>query len=122
MSFFWISVFCRSCSEVFTNILHIADQKFTTGIYTVANKISRRKIMYKKFRFALSVFLTVAVVISIVTGSFAINKDEAKQANPNIKNIIVMIPDGMSVDGLALARWYKAYDAETGTFDGHSRG
>jgi alkaline phosphatase len=28
-----------------------------------------------------------------------------------------MIPDGMSVDGLALARWYKSYDAETGVFD-----
>jgi len=73
--------------------------------------------MYKKFRFALSLFLVAALVFSMTTSAFAINKDDAKQLNPNIKNIILMIPDGMSVDGLALARWYKAYDAETGTFD-----
>jgi len=73
--------------------------------------------MNKKFRFVLSLFLVAAMVLSMATGAFAINKEDAKRLNPEIKNIIVLIPDGMSVDGLALARWYKAYDAETGTFD-----
>jgi len=73
--------------------------------------------MHKKFRFTPSLFLVAALVFSMATTTFAINKHDAKQLNPNIKNIIVMIPDGMSVDGLALTRWYKAYDAEAGTFD-----
>ena len=70
----------------------------------------------KKSRFVL-LLLTVALVFSAVTGAFAIDREAAKQLNPDIKNIIVMIPDGMGVDGLALARWYKSYDTKTGNFD-----
>ena len=73
--------------------------------------------MSKKIRLILSLFLVVALVFSLTTGAFAINKDDAKQPNPAIKNIIVLIPDGMSIDGVALARWYKSFDAESGTFD-----
>ena len=74
-------------------------------------------IMKKNFRFLRSLFLAITLVLLMATGAFALNKEEAKQFNPDIKNIIVMIPDGMSVDGLALARWYKAYDSEARTFD-----
>ena len=73
--------------------------------------------MQKKSRFTLSLFLMVVLVFSIFTNAYAIDKETAKQLNPDIKNIIVMIPDGMSIDGIALARWYKSYDTGTGTFD-----
>ena len=72
--------------------------------------------MNKKIRFALSLILVVALALSMATSALAINKEAAKQLT-GIKNIIVMIPDGMSVDGLALTRWYKSYDADSGTVD-----
>ena len=73
-------------------------------------------------RFNTRVF---AVLLALVlTLSFAANifANEAKipaprYSNPEIQNIIVMIPDGMSIDGVALARWYKSYDADTGKID-----
>lgn len=47
----------------------------------------------------------------------AISAKEAQKPNPAVKNIIVMIPDGTSVDDLALSRWYKSYDATSGKVD-----
>ena len=73
--------------------------------------------MNKKSRFTLSLFLMTVLVFASFTGASAIDKEAAKQFNPEIKNIIVMIPDGMNIDGVTLARWYKSYDAETGIFD-----
>ena len=73
--------------------------------------------MSKRIRITLSLFLTIALVLTLATAAFAINKEAARQLNPAIRNIIVMIPDGMSVDGLALSRWYKAYDEQEGVFD-----
>ena len=46
-----------------------------------------------------------------------LDREAAMQPNKNIKNIIVMIPDGMSSDGISLARWYKAFDAAAQTVD-----
>ena len=73
--------------------------------------------MQKRFRAALSLVLMIVMVVSTTTGAYAINKEIAKLPNAGIKNIIVMIPDGMSIDGLALARWYKSYNPAAGTID-----
>ncbi|MDR1622029.1 MAG: alkaline phosphatase [Synergistaceae bacterium] len=49
--------------------------------------------------------------------SFAVSSEKAKLPNPQIKNIIVLIPDGMSVGGVTLTRWYNAYDSASGKID-----
>ncbi len=35
----------------------------------------------------------------------------------DIRNIIILIPDGMSPGGITLARWYKSYNDNTDSFD-----
>ena len=47
----------------------------------------------------------------------AFTGNAAMQPNAKVKNIIVMIPDGMSSDGITLARWYQSYDPDTDTVD-----
>lgn len=49
----------------------------------------------------LSVILAMAVFASTGSASFADNQA------PLAKNVIILIPDGMSVEGTTLARWYK---------------
>jgi len=65
----------------------------------------------------LTAVIVIVLVLSQATGAFAVNVSDAKQRNEQIKNIIVMIPDGMSCDGIALSRWYKAFDTKTGNVD-----
>ena len=65
----------------------------------------------------LTVFIVIVLILSQATGAVALNAKDAKLRNDEIKNIIVMIPDGMSCDGVALSRWYRAYDAKTGKVD-----
>ena len=50
-------------------------------------------------------------------GPFALDVAAASQRNPNIKNIIVMIPDGASQSAYTLARWYKSYNPATSVVD-----
>jgi alkaline phosphatase len=60
------------------------------------------------------------IMISIVAApalAFAMNSEKAKLPNPQVKNIIVFISDGMSVDGVTLTRWYNAYDSTSGKVD-----
>jgi len=74
--------------------------------------------MQRKFKTRILAFIFMLVlVITSATNIFAINVNEAKLPNEQIKNIIVMIPDGMSINGVTLSRWYKAYDAKTGNID-----
>lgn len=47
----------------------------------------------------------------------ALTPEMAMRPNPKIKNIIVMVSDGTSVDGITLARWYKSYNKDTGAID-----
>jgi alkaline phosphatase len=61
--------------------------------------------------------LTAALLLAGSGPSFAISLDKAKLPNPQIKNIIVLIPDGMSVGGVTLTRWYNAYDPASGKID-----
>jgi len=74
--------------------------------------------MQKKFKTRILAFTFMLVLVIIFAMNIlAINVNEAKLPNGQIKNIIVMIPDGMSIDGVTLSRWYKAYDAKSGKID-----
>ncbi|WP_084233533.1 alkaline phosphatase [Papillibacter cinnamivorans] len=70
----------------------------------------------KASRFA-ALALTVAMLGTLTLQSAAVGVSKAKEENSKIKNVIVLIPDGMSVDDVTLARWYKSYDAVSGTVD-----
>ena len=69
--------------------------------------------MKRLFSFVLALCISAA----LFANPPALTQDTASLPNTDIKNIIVMIPDGMSVDGLALARWYKAYNSASKTVD-----
>jgi len=64
-----------------------------------------------------TIILVFVLLICFSTGSFALSAKDAYKTNSSIKNIIVMIADGMSEDGVALTRWYNSYDAKTGNID-----
>ncbi|HVI41589.1 MAG TPA: alkaline phosphatase, partial [Anaerovoracaceae bacterium] len=49
--------------------------------------------------------LTIALTVSMTGNVFAANIDDVK-VEKEAKNVILLIPDGMSAGGLALARWY----------------
>jgi alkaline phosphatase len=66
---------------------------------------------------AAAAVLTAALFFAASGPSFAVSSDQAKLPNPQIKNIIVLIPDGMSVGGVTLTRWYNAYDPTSGEID-----
>lgn len=61
----------------------------------------------------------LALVLGLVlsTNAFAIDREKAMQPNSKIKNIIILIPDGMSEAAVALTRWYNAYDETSGKLD-----
>lgn len=44
-------------------------------------------------------------------------QDTIKTDEQNVKNVIVLIADGMSIDGVTLTRWYNALDTSTGKVD-----
>ena len=73
----------------------------------------QRKSSLRQLAFILTFVLILAQAVNV----FAISGKEAALPNAEIKNIIVMIPDGTSIGGIGLARWYKAYDAKTDTVD-----
>ncbi|HBR33953.1 MAG TPA: alkaline phosphatase, partial [Firmicutes bacterium] len=55
----------------------------------------------------ISSFPVILLVIALFTiSSFAVGIDEAKVYAP-VKNVIIMIPDGMSSDVVTLSRWYN---------------
>jgi alkaline phosphatase len=113
--FFEFMPFCN-----FTGCLPLVAFDFTARIYNGCNIKNRRDlVMYKKMRFALSQILVVALIAAMVSTAFAgtMTVEQASQPNPEIKNIIFLIPDGMATEGVTLARWYKAYDRQTNSFD-----
>ena len=69
-------------------------------------------------RNALFAVIGILVYLSpLVTRLQAGVQRDDQLSNSEIKNIIIMIPDGTSLAGLTLARWYGACDAETGIID-----
>lgn len=63
--------------------------------------------------------VALLLVLLLLTSSFAfaapVNVMVAAPAKmPEVKNVIIMIPDGTSVDVMGLARWYKGYVQEKG--------
>ena len=64
----------------------------------------------------LSLMILLSATLALAEGP-ASKLEAYLQPREEIKNIIVMIPDGMSVGGITLARWFKAYDREKDSFD-----
>lgn len=58
----------------------------------------------------LSCLLTVALIFSMTGNVFAAGIDDVN-VEKEVKNVILLIPDGMSTDGLTLARWYDGGSA-----------
>ena len=58
----------------------------------------------------LSCFLAAAMIFSATGTAFAVGIDDVK-VTKEVKNVIIMIPDGMSTDGLTLSRWYQGGSA-----------
>ena len=58
----------------------------------------------------LGCFLAAALSLSFPGSAFAAGIDDVK-VEKEAKNVILLIPDGMSVGGLTLARWYNGGDA-----------
>jgi len=50
--------------------------------------------------------LTLVLIFSTTGNVFAVGIDKVN-VNKEAKNVILLIPDGMSTDGLTLARWYN---------------
>ena len=79
--------------------------------------------MQKNFKARIfAVVCALVLAFSLSANIFAASVNDSKlpvprYSSPEIKNIIVMIPDGLSSDGYTLTRWYKAYDEKTGEFD-----
>lgn len=66
--------------------------------------------------------LVGVVSISSLFTVYAVNEDKenvskAVEETQEIKNVIVLIADGMSVDGVTLTRWYNSLDESTGKVD-----
>jgi alkaline phosphatase len=51
-----------------------------------------------------SIALTAGLISSTSSAVFA---EGEKVTEPAVKNVIILIPDGMGIDGTTLARWYK---------------
>lgn len=64
-----------------------------------------------------SIILVITLLISLSSSVFALSSKEANKKNAGVRNIIVLIADGMSEDGVALTRWYNSYDEATGKVD-----
>ncbi len=72
----------------------------------------------RKLRSLISLAAAVTLMLSLLSqGASAMSAKKAAQPNTNIKNVIVLIADGMSEDGVALTRWYNSYDAATEKVD-----
>ncbi|MEA4897872.1 MAG: alkaline phosphatase [Christensenellaceae bacterium] len=62
-----------------------------------------------KLKSALGLLLTIAMLLATVS-AFASGLDSVVVDKP-VKNVILLIPDGMSTDGVTLARWYRGGQA-----------
>ncbi|HPY94892.1 MAG TPA: alkaline phosphatase [Clostridia bacterium] len=63
---------------------------------------------------ALLMTLSLGLALMEAPGSAL---DEYLKPREDIRNIIILIPDGMSPGGITLARWYKSYQADTDSYD-----
>ncbi len=63
---------------------------------------------------ALLMTLSLGLALMEAPGSAL---DDYLAPREDIRNIIILIPDGMSPGGITLARWYKSYRADTDSYD-----
>lgn len=68
--------------------------------------MDQRNLFQQTKKMFVALFLVLAFVInpSFVSAQAA---KSAAQTAPQIRNIIFLIPDGMSLDGVTLARWFQ---------------
>ncbi|MFA9424366.1 MAG: alkaline phosphatase, partial [Sedimentibacter sp.] len=59
-----------------------------------------------KFKQIICGLLAITMTFSMTETALAVNIGEVN-VEKHAKNVILMIPDGMSIDGLTLARWYN---------------
>lgn len=64
----------------------------------------------KFFQKAFVTLLAAVTVLSIGGNALAVNLEDIT-VQKKVRNVILLIPDGMSTDGLTLARWYNGGDA-----------
>lgn len=84
----------------------------------MTRQYERKVVHFMKRITSLLLSLMILLSMSLALAEGPASRLEAYlQPREEIKNIIVMIPDGMSVGGSTLARWFKAFDQETGSFD-----
>ncbi|NLB90044.1 MAG: alkaline phosphatase [Clostridiales bacterium] len=65
----------------------------------------------------IGIILGLVLMVIVTTSTMAAPITAYQQPHEEMKNIIVMIPDGMSMGGVTLARWMKAYNSESGEID-----
>lgn len=63
-----------------------------------------------KLKRILSLAITAAMILSMTGNVFAAGINEVS-VQKQVKNVILLIPDGMSTDGLTLSRWYAGGSA-----------
>lgn len=63
---------------------------------------------------SLTAALSITFLLSSVSSSYGYTLPEIRNNPPEIKNVILLIADGMSNDGITLTRWYNSYNEETG--------
>lgn len=66
-------------------------------------------MLSKNFKKMFSVVLPLLIATTITSSTFPVNKVSAKENS--VKNVILLIPDGMGVTHTTLARWYKGGDS-----------
>lgn len=72
-------------------------------------------MLLKKRQGLMSLLLVIVLMFTQLTSAFAVSTGVVQPKRKEIKNIIILIPDGMSSEGVTLARWYKSYNAQNGT-------
>lgn len=63
--------------------------------------------MKKRQARTVNIMLSLAIVSGVLASSTSAPAPVHAAAAPTVKNVILLIPDGMSQDGTTLARWYK---------------
>ena len=72
--------------------------------------------MKKTLALFLALLMTLSLGLALMEAPGSALDDYLKPRE-DIRNIIILSPDGMSPGGITLARWYKSYQADTDSYD-----
>lgn len=82
----------------------------------ISKKIIGGIFMLKFQKRLIALTMLCVSILSSGSHSHAMSLEKL-QEQKKIKNVIVLIADGMSIDGVTLTRWYNAYDQASGKID-----